>query len=779
MSISIRGLLLATSGLALAALAGPAAAQNAPDNMLAELVVTAQKRAENVQDIPKPVQVVGSNELAQSNVTEISDLKKLVPAISGTGLSIRGVATSASSIGAENKVGVTLDDVPQPSRATLANNLIDIERVEVLPGPQGTLSGRNATGGLINLVTRSPSKTWTGFATAMVTDDHERQFGAYVSGPITDWAAFSLSAYSRHTRGLLTNLTTGTDTYSEVSGLRGKLELTPTDDLTVTLTAFHQQRNAVEQGLGAFILAYSSIPTSQIFTPYDFNGPRRPFSELRPAAVSPGQNGFSSPRDSKSRTMNDGGVIRIDYDLGENTLTSITSYLRESNPARTDLTASTLVNMAMRPDFDGFAHIFNKTNYVTQEVRLTSPTTTAFQYVVGAFYSKTENTYDYTRFLLPVDWHRVFGQEAFALFGHASYDVTDKLTLSGGLRYEKDEIDYDWTFKPIGATSRRLENGITIPFPKINDLIVSRGSASGDYVNYDVSAQYHLTDAIMAYVTYGKASQGPVYDAEDNTVAMVRPLTALEPEKVKAVEAGLKTEWFDRRLVLNANYFDSRYDNYQLQTILYDATMANTIPVLKLASVGQVRTRGVELSGAAVVTSDFRLNAAVSYTDAKIESFPYAPCYTGQTAALGCQTIVVPGETAARPVQRDLAGRSLASAPKWRGTFSGAYTFRQLIGDYDLILSGTVRAQSKSNTDLLGDPAKNLAATTFVDAAASLTNGTYRLDLLANNIFEESAETYGTTMGIYQPPAGTVIRTRTGMSRDNTRYFGLRVTATY
>jgi hypothetical protein len=101
------------------------------------------------------------------------------------------------------------------------------------------------------------------------------------------------------------------------------------------------------------------------------------------------------------------------------------------------------------------------------------------------------------------------------------------------------------------------------------------------------------------------------------------------------------------------------------------------------------------------------------------------------------------------------------------------------VGDYDLILSGTVRAQSKSNTDLLGDPAKNLAATTFVDAAASFTNGTYRFDLLANNIFEESAETYGTTMGIYQPPAGTVIRTRTGMSRDNTRYFALRVTATY
>ena len=778
MPISARRAFMASSALALMA-AWPAAAQSSDTGLLAEVVVTAQKRAENVQDIPKPVQVVGADELAKSNVTEIADLRKLAPSISGSGLSIRGVATSASSIGAENKVGVTLDDVPQPSRATLANNLIDIDRVEVLPGPQGTLSGRNATGGLINLVTRSPSSVWTGFATAMVTDDGERQFGAYVSGPINDWAAFSLSAYSRHTQGVLTNLTTGTDTYSEVNGLRGKLKLTPTENLTVTLTAFHQQRNAVEQGLGALILGYSSVPASQIFTPYDFNNPRRPYSELRPAPVSFGVDGFASPRDSKSRTMDDGGVLRFDYALGDNTLTSITSFLRETNPATTDLTASTLINMAMRPDFDGFAHIYNKTNYVTQEVRLTSPTTTDLQYVVGAFYSKTENTYDYTRFLLPVDWHRVFGQEAFALFGHVSYNVTDKLTVGGGLRYERDKIDYNWVFNPIEATSRRLENGLTIPFPKINDLIVSQGDADGDYVNYDVSAQYHLTDNVMAYITYGKASQGPVYDAEDNTVAMVRPLTALDPEKVKAVEAGLKTEWFDRRMTLNLNYFDSRYENYQLQTILYDATMANTIPVLKLASVGEVRTHGVELSSAAVVNANFRVNAAVSYTDAKIESFPYAPCYTGQTAAQGCETIVVPGESTARPVQRDLAGAALASAPKWRGTISGAYTFREVLGDYDMIVSGTLRAQSKSNTDLLGDPAKNLAATTFVDAALSLTNGTYKFDLLANNIFEESAETYGSTLGIFLPPAGTQIRTRTGISRDNTRYFGVRFTATY
>lgn len=774
--------MLASTSLCILALASPAGAQTKSGGdsaMLEELVVTAQKRAESVQDLPKPVQVVGAAELAQNNITDVADLRKVVPAISGSGLSIRGVATSASSISAENKVGITLDDVPQPSRATLANNLIDIERVEVLPGPQGTLSGRNATGGLINLVTRTPSKTWTGFASVLFTDDHERQVGGYVSGPITDEAAFSLSAYSRNTRGLLRNITTGTRTYSEVTGVRGKLELTPTENLTITATAFHQQRNSVDQGLGNYILGYSSVPTSSIFTPYDFQSPRRPFSELRPVPVDPNQTAFSSPRDSKSRTMDDGGVLRFDYDLGGNTLTSITSILHETNSLRTDLTSATLVNMAMRPDFDGFAHVYNKTDYVTQEVRLTSPTDTALQYVVGAFYSNTDNTYDYTRFLLPVDWHRKFGQEALAAFAHASYDVTDKLTVMGGVRYEKDKIDYTWVFNPILATSRRLENGIFIPFPKINDLITSKGSASGDYVNYDASVQYHLTDGVMAYLTYGKASQGPVYDAEDNTVAMVRSLTPLEPEKVKAIEAGFKTEWFDRRLTLNANYFDSRYDNYQLQTTLYDATQANTIPVLKLASVGKVRTRGVEIASAAAVTADFRLNAALSYTDAKIEAFPYAPCYTGQTLALGCVSLVVPGETVARNVQRDLAGSTLASAPKWRSMFSGAYTFRQVLGDYDMVLTGTVRAQSKSNTDLLGDPAKNLAATTYVDAGVSFTNGTYRLDLLANNLFEEKAETYGTTLGVFQAPAGATTRARTGLSRDNTRYFALRFTATY
>lgn len=774
--------LSATGFISVALLASGAHAQAPAQGAasLDEVVVTAQKRTESAQDIPKSVQVVSKAQLADNNITDINDLRKLVPAISGAGLSIRGVASNASTIGGQGKVGITLDDVPQPSRATLANNLLDIDRVEVLPGPQGTLSGRNATGGLINMVTRAPSKTFTATGSGLATSDHERQIGLYASGPISDGAEFSVSAYFRHLRGLVQNVTSGDWVGSEVGGIRGKLALHPTSDLDITLTGFHQQTNALNSGPANNVFSYLSVPTSQVTYGFDMETPRRSLATLQPGiTIGPDAYQFASPRASKSRTIDDGGVLRVDYSIGSNTLSSISSYLFERNPLNQDFTGATLVNMNIRPEFDGSAHVLNKTQYYTQEVRLVSAPDTQLRYVAGAFYSNNENTYDYVRYLLPVNWNRQFGQKSIAAFGHLEYDFS-KLTVMGGLRYEKDDIDYTWVFNPILATSKTLENGIVLQFPLVNNAAVTAGQSQYDYVNYDAAVQYHLTDDLMAYLNYGKASQGAIYDAEDNTIAVAKPLTPLPPEEVSNWELGAKSQWFSHRLTLNVDLFDGKYRNYQLQTLTQDVTNPNSVPVLKLASVGRVETKGVEVAANALVTDNFRANLAMSYTDAKILDFPYANCYTGQTVAQGCVNMVVPGESAPRNVQLNLAGKPLASAPQWKTTASGTYTIPEVISDLNLFFTGTVRYQSSSNTDLLGNPANALKASTFVNTNIGLQNQRYRLEFFVNNLTKQAVETYGTTLFIgYTLPPGATVRTRNGINRDNTRYWGVRFAATY
>ena len=763
--------------------------ENSADAGLADIVVTAQKRAENVQDIPKSVQVVDSAQLQQQNILSLDDLRKVVPSISGsnngTNVSIRGVASNASTVGAQTKVGVVLDDVPQPSRATLANNLLDIDRVEVLPGPQGTLSGRNATGGLINLVTRSPSKEWTGLANFLITSDHQVIGSAYISGPVTDNLAFSLSGYENYFRGLSYNLYDGKWSDSDVHGLRGKLRFTPTDKLTITGTAFYQRssfRNVDFSGStpnAAQVFSYLSVPQTSLLSSFDLQTPTRNFAQLKPGIViSPTNRAFYSVLDGRTTTSDYGGILRFDYQLGDATLSSISSYLHETNPNDQPFYGVPLTNMNYRPEFDGYAHYLNKTDYKTQEVRLTSPTTKKLQYVVGAFYSDNDNIYNYSRYVLPVDWDRNFGQKSIAAFGHLSYELPTRTTLQGGLRFEKDSINYTWVFNPILATSKTLANGTVQNFPFINAATTSSNHNSQSFTNYDIGLQQKFGERIMAYVTYGKASQGAVYDSEDNTLAIKQALPPLPSEEVKDVEVGIKTEFFNRHLIVDLNYFNANYSNYQVSTTTTAPNDPNAVPVIKLSAIGKVRTSGAEANIQTVLASWFRFNVFGSYTDAKIIDFPNAPCYTGQTAAMGCITGIPAGELVSRSYQTNLAGGPLASSPKWKIILNPSFRLPvdSLRRGAAIVATANYRYQSSQNTDILGSPYSSIGSKNYIDATLGIRTPHYSIELLVNNLTNESAETYATTISGFILPAGASVQRR-NLSREDYRYVGLRLGA--
>lgn len=765
------------------------------DGAFDDIIVTAQKRAENVQDIPKSVQVVGAAELRTQNITDISDLRKVVPSISGTGLSIRGVATAGNTLSVQSKVGIVLDDVPQPTRATLANNLLDIERVEVLPGPQGTLSGRNALGGLINLVTRSPKHVWEGEARVTLTDDHQIQGGAYITGPISETLAFSLSAFDNYFRGLSRNKATGNWANTDTWGVRGKLKFDPSPELSITGTGFYQRSFTRAIGGTAYqVFSYLSLPQDQIFTSFDTNVPARSLAVLKPGVtVGPDNIDFYSEFEGHGTFGTYGGILRGDYDLGGATITSITSYINEKTlgDRAEAFNGFTLVNMNYRPEYDGGAHTFWGTKSTSQEIRVASTGSSPFQYVGGFYYLDNTNIFNYARYVFPVDWLRTFNAKSASVFGRLSYKLETGTTVAGGLRYENDQTSYVWVFNPILATTKTNPNGVVLNFAQTNPYKVSQGSAKADFVNFDLSVQQEIGSNVMLYATFSRAKQAPVYDSEDNVAAgggssttntVAGTLQTLPQEDVRNFEFGFKSELFDRHLIFNVNFFNGNYSNYQVQTLTFDNTQAAAVPIFKLASVGKVRTRGAEVTLNWVVSENLRINSSLAYTEAKIIDFPGATCYTGQTAATGCMPVGAVGNPFPFANQGNLAGRDLAGAPRWRLVVNPSYDLP--IGDgWHFLANASIRYQNKSNNDLLGAPAADVPAATFINAGIGARTDRYSIELFANNLTDKSIETFGTSISGFVAPAATTaipfpVKTR-NLSRDNYRYIGLRLSAKF
>lgn len=749
-----------------------------------EIVITANKRSENVQSVPKSVQVVSDVALQRQNVVNISDLAKLVPTIAGSGqtLAIRGVGTGASNIGSQSKVGVVLDDVPQPSRATLANNLLDIERVEVLPGPQGTLAGRNATGGLVNMVTRGPTPEWTGFASALGTSDGERQLAVFAAGPIADKIQISTSQYFRTFPGLYKNIYLNQDATESVYGTRDKIKLLPTDNLTITGTAYYQYstRQAVTgqgggPGGGNPIIYKTTPPANYNYIPV----PSLTFAQLEPGVTpGPDNNEFASPLNGTSRDTIYGGIGKIEYNapIGVS-LTSITSYLHESNPIHSDYCGcmASVAASNVRPEWTGFVDVTNATKSFTQEFRVTSSDAGRFHYVAGLFYSYLDQTYNYNRWYQPVNWLRDFYTKSYSAYAHADYDITDKLKIQGGLRYEKDHIYYNWTFLPILAAQKITSDGIVRNFPVTNQLIVNTNSNTADFVNFDVGAQYRITSDIMVYGTFARAQQGPIYDAEDNLTAIAGPLQPLPQEKVKNYEAGIKSQLFNRRLTLNVSMFQGNYENYQVQTNIINPNPLLP-PTLKVASVGKVRTRGVEVNAAARLADHLRSTLNLAYTEAKILDFPNAPCYSGATVGTASCFTVNAGTSSAFNTQGNLGGKLLANAPRWRFSYNIDYGVPFGNNGFEAFISPLVKFSSKQRTDLLGLPSSYIGNAAFIDVNVGVRSSKLTAELFVRNLTKESIETYGITANGYTP--NNVIQNRV-LSRDNNRYMGGRVRYTF
>src|SRR5277367_3242846 len=248
------GSLALAIALAAAGLSAPqsANAQTAPSQSsgatLDEIVITAQKRPERLEDVPVSAAVVSAATITQNNITDISDLNNLVPSINLNGsfngrvpMGMRGISSVSNegTVALSSGVAIMVDGVPVPSDSVDGNQLEDIQSIEVLKGPQAILGGRTAATGVINIVTRGPSDVATGEFNAVATDDHEYRLNGYLAGPISDKLEFSLSAFGTTLDQPIRNTYNGRYSTQEIEGIRGKLLFKPTEDLDITLTGHY------------------------------------------------------------------------------------------------------------------------------------------------------------------------------------------------------------------------------------------------------------------------------------------------------------------------------------------------------------------------------------------------------------------------------------------------------------------------------------------------------------------------------------------------------------
>jgi len=732
--------------------ANPAlAADEAPDaqsSQLEEIVVTAQKREQNVQSVPLSVQVIGQTQLAAAGIENFEDFNRVAPSLLvrtdvtpiNSTVAIRGIGTSAFGIGVEPSVAVVVDDVPLAFQSRAFGNMTDISRVEILAGPQSTLYGKSSTAGLVNIVTPDPTSALSGKVEATGTTDSERDVSAWLSGPITNTLAGRLSVISSDFPGTIKNLYTGWMSDGDKSlNAHGKLVWDPTSDLRVVTNVNYSDGSTTNDYVWINLPANANLRGNAAYPPSVYlNG------------VVPGFN--------NTNVYNNYGVgtfygdfdqsVKVSWDLGGPTLMSISShsdYFLDDHQ-ETDYTAIAALDNRQQ----GYFH----NGQWTEELRLVSPGGQRFRYTAGLFYADVTYARTFTRgpYFSQAGWHTTEGSRQEAVYGQFEYDIFDRLTLIAGLRLGEERINY--TFQNLLAAP-----------PTVNYW---SGHNNNGYATYKVGPQYQLTDHIMLFALRATGHKGETYNLVTGFDTAIADSGPVKPETSSDYEVGAKMQFFDQRLTVNPTLFTTNYTNYQAQGIqqLPDGT-AN----YELENVGVVRTRGIEDTNSYRVTKDLLFGLSGTYLDASILDYPTGQCYPLQTVAEGC---VGTGATA----HQNMAGKALFDAPKWK--FSADMTWYKDLGviPWTAVFQSSYTYTSLVNYALTLDPTTIQKAYGILNLSAGLQDARdrYKVTFFVNNVLDKHyhpditdlASTFGSTSAI-----GALV------PRDFSTYAGIRLSAQF
>lgn len=674
------------------------------ETTIEEVIITAQKREERLQDVPISVAVINPATLEAFGMNEMTDIQYLVPGVQVSnsagprsfGYFIRGIGTTSfASESIESSVAFVMDGVVMGQAGTALTDMPDIERIEVLRGPQGTLFGKNSSAGVINVVTRAPTEELsTNLNVSYATPDSDFKASGLVSGALGERARGLISARVSQRDGIVDNVYDGRQLNDRNDwGARARVDFDVTDNFDLSWNADYWQRNS---DCCTWVLRSVGTPPNAIEAAQLAAG-------IVPSPTNEQQN-LDGP--VRSDVESYGTAVTMNYTFANDlVLTSITSWRRwhTIDGLDTDSSPQDLYNV-------NYAD-FNQKQW-SQEFRLTSAPGERFDYVAGLFYF--ESPVDSVSYQINNTSTAAFAKRRvdvnaettnYAIFGQANWHVTPELTFITGARLLREESyarKYRLDLISAGTTLDEQE--------KTDDGFVWR-----------LGAQYDFSPDFMMFATATQGYKGGGYDTGIGRSV----LDNVEPEKPMNYEIGFRSTWPSAGLTFNTTLFHTIVEDYQISSRL-----EGPLSVYVIQNAAKLKSQGVEvdLGYRPMSATDLAFSGSVAYVDAIFDEFPNASCFTGQTAAEGC----VAGS-------QDVSGDRVPFSSRWQASVQAHYGMPLASGSTRLLFDLGVDYRSDFYTSFPYFDLLHQDAFTLVNAAVGIEggDGRWRVSLYGRNIGDE------------------------------------------
>ena len=576
-----------------AALPTAASAQDARAE-LEEVVVTAQRRQSDLQSVPAAVSAVSAGTIAAAGIVSVDNLANSVPnvfidtgsSLRATVISVRGITSNPNNPGVDPAVGVFVDGVYQARPTTINSVLYDLERVEFLRGPQGTLYGKNTIAGAINFITRMPTDEVSGEVRVGYGNFDRQMAYGMVSGPLgSERLTARLSGNYLRRDGYMKNTATGNDV-DDADSVGGRLTLAwaATDDVEVVLRA-DMSRDRTASG------------TSEVYRNGAFEG--TPLADADPF-----DRRIANDRDGRGDRDQSGASLEVNWELAAGTLTSITAYheFDWENMNDNDFSVLNMLSSGIEEDFGQFS----------QELRLVSTTGTKFDYVAGLYYEDQSLDTASVAIVGPAlgiypdevvgTIYGDVGATSWAAYLQGTYRFTDAFGVTAGLRYSDDEKD-------VVHSTQGDPFGVLLPtYPQ------RRVSRSDSDTSPSLSLNWTPNGDLLAYLSY---AQG--FKAGGFNVFSITPTddALYDPEQVDSYELGVKATLLDGAARLNVALYSLDYEDLQVNQLV----LVNGVPQFQTSNAATAESQGIEVEFTWAATDALQLTASYGYNDANFDSF--------------------------------------------------------------------------------------------------------------------------------------------------------------
>jgi iron complex outermembrane receptor protein len=675
------------------------------ENVLVEVVVSSRRRIEKVQDVPIAVSVITGKQAEQTGAFNVNRIKELVPSVQlyssnprNTGINIRSLGSpfGLTNDGIDPGVGFYVDGVYYARPAATTLDFIDVERIEVLRGPQGSLFGKNTTSGAFNITSRKPSFTSGADFEVSYGNYAYLQAKASVTGPLSKNIAGRISFSGTQRDGIIDNIATGKTTNTlNNQGIRGQLLFTPSENTNITLAG-----DITTQHNDGYAQVVAGVAPTQRAAYRQFDAIIADLNYQLPSL-----NAFDRKidHDTPWRSNQDlgGAYLTIDTKIGEGTLTSTTAWRFWTwDPSNDrDFTGLQVLAKSQNP---------SRQTQFTQEVRYAGQITSKISGVAGVFFidqtSKTKGTEEsgnaqwrFSQSTTSSLWKTPGLFEGYgiktnasihstsaAVFGQLDWSITDRLHVLPGLRYNYDKKDADYDRKTYGGLQTNDPTLIALKKQVYTDQAFQSETDNTDFSG-NLTVSYKASDNINAYATYAKSYKPVGVNVAGLPTLAGQPileLAVIKPEDVNHYEIGVKTSPL-KNSILNFTYFNTEIKDFQTNVQAAELGVNRGY----LANADKVRVRGAELDASFIVNKHFAINGAATYTDGKYIKFTNAPLPLE--------------ETGASVSFKDVSGTDLPGASKWAGTLGGEYTkdakFFANTGKFFVALDSYARSEFSSS----------------------------------------------------------------------------------